>query len=75
MSKYRVILKANAYFTIDVEADNSERALEEAYDKAPTLCAHCVGWGKDWGLELSGEWDIEEDVPSIGYYGVEKIED
>lgn len=37
--------------------------IENTYD-APTLCAQCTGWGRDYSLELSEVWELVDDQPA-----------
>lgn len=54
MPKYRVSIPKVVWLTAHVEAEDEELAIEAAYEIAPSLCAHCSGWGSD-------EWSVDED--------------
>lgn len=66
MSKVRVYMHTVASLSVEVDVSDDldpeearERAVEEAYEKAPRgVCAHCAGWGRDWSLDL-GEWSTD----------------
>lgn len=61
MAKYKVMLTTVADFTIGVDADDEEQAVEAAYDKAPAeVCGHCSGWGEAWSLTLNDAWQLHE---------------
>jgi hypothetical protein len=64
---YTVFLTTTASTCITVEAEDEETAIDKAYNKLPYICAQCSGWGKDVGIELSGEWEVAE-------YGVEQVD-
>jgi len=43
MSKYRVSIPWLCTFSVTVEAENEDAAVEKAYANAtPTVCVHCV---------------------------------
>jgi hypothetical protein len=60
MPKYRVDLVATSSFTIEVEAEDKDEAIDLAIQETPGICAQCSGWGKPWSLELGDVWDIPE---------------
>lgn len=64
MPRYRVSLETGASLFVTVEAEDEEAAIEAAYDNGQYLCAHCTGWGQDWGLDL-GEWEPSEVDPAV----------
>lgn len=37
-----------------------EYAREQFYTQAPQICAQCTGWGREYSMELSDVWEIEE---------------
>lgn len=56
--KYRVVLEQIASTVIDVEADDIDAAIDEAWQEAPSgLCAQCSGWNNPPGVNLAGEWE------------------
>lgn len=59
MTTYKVIMSTYATGYVEVDGDTEEKAIEEAYNLAPTLCAHCSGWDKEHSLELGDEWEID----------------
>jgi hypothetical protein len=62
MSEYRVYLTTTASFTVTVEAETEDEAIDLAYDEAPSsLCAHCSGYGQHGGVDLGGEWQMDDD--------------
>lgn len=66
MPKYMVNFVATASMTITVEAEDAEAAIEAAHEDAPTgVCAQCSGWGQDFSLDLSGEWELSEYEPVV----------
>lgn len=60
MSKFRVTLITTASASIEVEADDRDDAIDAAFEKVPSICAKCGGWGEDYGLEL-GDFDVPTD--------------
>jgi hypothetical protein len=57
MAKYTVYQTTTASWSVEVEADDEDEALEKAYAAAvPDICAQCSGWGRDYSLELGDEW-------------------
>lgn len=46
-----------------IEVDDVD-IIELAWEKwnPPTLCAQCSGWGGDQNLDISGEWEPDENV-------------
>ncbi len=66
MSKYRVGLTSEAYAYVTVEADDPDSAIEAAFEEAPTICAHCAGWGQlGWSLEIGDEWSLDEESVEV----------
>jgi len=41
--------------------DMRELAIDKAYDKAPSICAQCSGWARDYSLDLGDEWTVTDD--------------
>lgn len=77
MPKYRVAMHTGVSLYIEVEADNEEDAIEEAYQDSPSgVCAQCSGWGQKWNLDL-GDFEVDEDVEFNGilYKAVELVEE
>jgi hypothetical protein len=84
MAKYRVMMTTTASASIVVEVpdelnehyDIEEKAIELAFDEAPSICAQCSGWGKKYSMDL-GEWDVDPDEEFDGkvYKAVELIEE
>jgi hypothetical protein len=72
MPKYRVDLVTTSSFTIEVEAEDKDEAIEKAAQEVPGICARCSGWGQDYSLELGDEWDIPRDGKLDDY--VEEIQ-
>jgi hypothetical protein len=65
MTSYSVHLETVASFSVTVEAEDAEDAIEQAFDLTPSgVCAHCSGWGKKWSMDL-GEWDVCAEMPPI----------
>jgi len=66
MPKYQVSMPKIIWLTIDVEADDEEQAQEKAWDNAPSLCAQCTGWGREYSIDEDNAWgdvhDIETDI-------------
>lgn len=61
MAKYKVTLRAYAFTSVEVEADDPDEAVDKAYDAGtPTLCAQCSGWGQDTSLELNEVWEATD---------------
>lgn len=60
MSRYEVTLKGGAWVYVTVDAADPEDAIEQAQEIAPhEVCAQCSGWGREYDLELSEEWEKE----------------
>jgi hypothetical protein len=62
MPKYQVSMPKVIWLTIDVEAENEEMAQEVAWEEAPSFCAQCTGWGRNWGIDDDNTWG---DVPGL----------
>lgn len=61
MAKFIVYLTTTASTSVKVDAEDSEDAVEKAYDAGlPTICAQCSGWGSGVGLDLSDVWEVSE---------------
>lgn len=56
MPKYKVELAKTLWATIEVEAEDEERAIGDALAKDPRICAQCSGWGKP-GVSVSDDDD------------------
>lgn len=42
--------------------DLRERIIEQAYEKTPTICAHCSGWDSPGvSLNLGDEWELSDE--------------
>jgi len=41
----------------DLTAEDLIDEITDTYE-TPTLCAHCTGYGKNFSLDLSDEWDF-----------------
>lgn len=64
MAQYRVYMRAWASLSVEVEAEDEEDAIDQAYEEGPgSLCFQCSGWGQKWDVEI-GEWEPEEDTPA-----------
>jgi len=62
MAKYRVRFETKAWASVEVDVDDPELAVENAYAELPSdVCAQCSGWGRNWILTLGEEWSIEKD--------------
>ncbi len=61
MSTYRVSIPKVVWLSINVEAATEEAAIEEAFQEAPGLCAHCAGFGKGYAVD-EDDWGAIEDV-------------
>lgn len=57
MPRYVVYFTATAETSIEVEAEDSDEAIDLAWDQIefPTLCAHCSG-GQKSSLSI-GDWE------------------
>ena len=57
MPKYKVYMARTTWLTVNVEADNEDEALEQAYEAAPKFSANEAGWGSlgKWSAD-AGEW-------------------
>lgn len=66
MPKFRVYLTRTDTFSMTIEAEDQESALDEALEVASEeadLCAQDTGWGREWGVDAS-EWE-EESVEEL----------
>lgn len=62
MAKYAVSMEETCWVTVYVEADSEDEALEKGYEAAPDgICAHCTGWGTEWGRDHEGPWGSDRD--------------
>lgn len=57
MAKFEVHMSTVSSFSVTVEADDTEDAIEKADDLTPSICAQCSGWGKNYGLDLGDTWE------------------
>ncbi|MFD6250280.1 hypothetical protein [Streptomyces roseolus] len=77
MAKYRINITGHASGSLTVETDETdpERIFEEAMSDpgAPTICAQCSGWGRNYSLEIGDEWEPE--MNENGEAVVSKVED
>lgn len=57
MAKYKVNLARTTWLTVNVEADNEDDALDQAYAEAPEFTAQESGWGSfgKWSADAA-EW-------------------
>lgn len=60
MAQYRVRLIRTQEFTITVEAEDEDSALDKAYAEAPAMGAMESGWEQKWGIDAT-EWQNVED--------------
>lgn len=54
--------------TVDELTEDDLTDLAYEYMDTPSICAQCSGWGQEWSLELSDEWEITKgtkEYPSI----------
>ncbi|MEU4726496.1 hypothetical protein AB0G06_43455 [Nonomuraea dietziae] len=65
MTKYEVQLARTDWYRLEVEADNEDEALDAAYNDAPSLCAHCTGWG----YQTEGSVDADDWLGLEDFYG------
>jgi hypothetical protein len=67
VSTYRFFFTQTASTSVEVEGDDYESALEEAWNNTPgSLCHQCAGH-----FEMSGEWEPDE---SCHYLNGEYVE-
>jgi hypothetical protein len=62
MPKYQVSMPKVIWLTIDIEAEDETEAQEKAWEEAPSFCAQCTGWGREWSIDDDNTWG---DVPGI----------
>lgn len=61
MAQYEIYFTQTASTTVKVEADSFDEAVDAAYAEGhPSLCAQCSGWGRESGIDLSGDWEADE---------------
>jgi len=48
---------------VEVDALTVDDLTDAIYEtmETPGICAQCAGWGRDYGLELGDEWEIDDD--------------
>jgi hypothetical protein len=56
MAKYRVYMSTVVSFSVAVEAEDPDSAIEKAYEHEPRICAQCSGWGQRHTLDLGDDW-------------------
>lgn len=60
MPEFRVHMSAVSSFSVTVEADDYDEAIEKAYEEhAPNVCAQCSCWGQKWSLDLGESFEAE----------------
>lgn len=62
MPKYRLYFTNSISSVVEVEADDLDDAIDEAYDRLPSSpCAYCAGMGlgNDPGFEIDGDWELD----------------
>lgn len=61
MAEYKIFFTQEASTSVTVQADTLDEAIEEAYSEGqPGLCASCSGFGHGPGIDLSGDWNLDE---------------
>lgn len=69
MPEFRVHMSAVASFSITVEADDYDEAIEQAYQEhTPQVCAQCSGWGQKWSLDIGESFEtdaVEQDGKEV----------
>lgn len=65
--KYHVTLVKMLSFGIEVEADDEDGAVQEAYENTQSICAQCGGWGQKWSLDDDGDWQTIEEFYGESY--------
>lgn len=66
MSTYRIYFNTGASSVVEVEADDLEAAIEAAYDELPSgVCARCAGWGSGPGIDLGGDWEVDDSAYEV----------
>lgn len=68
MAKYRVQFARTTWLTANVEAEDEEQAIDEAYGVVPGFTAHEAGWGSHdkWSAD-AGEWAPVDEFLGEGY--------
>lgn len=61
MPRFEVEIPKMIWFTLYVEADDQESAIDAAMDEAPGLCTNCSGWGQDWTID-EDDWGSQENL-------------
>lgn len=60
MPKFRVHMSAVSSYSITVEADDYEAAIDAAYQESyPSICAQDSGWRQPWSLDLGETWETD----------------
>jgi hypothetical protein len=64
MAKYEVYMTAQCEYRIEVEADDEESAIGEAFELKPEdVCVLCTGIGQPWTFTMPSDnacWDPYE---------------
>ena len=60
MPKFKVFMSAVTSFSITVEGNDYDDAIEKAYEeRVPDVCAQCSGWGQTWSLDMGEVWETD----------------
>jgi hypothetical protein len=56
---YKISFETGAGTMIEVTAKDEDAAIDKAYNKLPSICAQCSGWGQHAGIDL-GDWELAQ---------------
>lgn len=69
MPEFRVHMSTVSSFSITVEAEDYEAAIEKAYEeRSPSVCVQCSGWRQTWSLDLGDTFEtdaVEQDGAEV----------
>lgn len=67
MTEFRVHMSAVSSFSITVEAEDYDEAIDKAIEeRSPDVCAQCAGWRRKWSLDLGETWEADAVEDSDG---------
>lgn len=69
MPEFRVHMSTVSSFSITVEAEDYEAAIDKAYEEhSPSVCAQCSGWRQNWSLDIGDTLEtdaVEQDGAEV----------
>lgn len=60
MPEFKVHMSTVSSFSITVEAEDYEAAIEKAYEAhSPSVCSQCSGWRQKWSLDIGDTFETD----------------